>query len=367
MDEFWKKVLALWLAYSRYINLTALALGFTFDLWIAKRPDSIADNLLLITYLLICGTIIAVLNMQNLRRWMDREHPTDTLILLLVLQFCFGGLASNLLILYGKSGTLGGSVFFVGLLGAFALGNEFLKSRYDQLRFNVAIYYFLLLTYCVIAVPTFLLHSIGTGDFLLSCLVSVLAVGIFLSVLFFVAFKQREKRQMYEVTGVVVGILVVFTMLYFLNIIPPVPLSLKQIGIYHNLTKDAVTPGKIFTASYEAPAWYVFWRDTSGQFTFASEGDAYCFSAIFAPGDLSAPVVHQWEKYNTARGQWEVQSTYTFGISGGRAEGYRGYSTEGLSAGSWRCNVETRRGQLIGRISFTAVAGTSTALSTTEL
>lgn len=363
MRTFGLRLLHVWKRYERHINLGGLALGFLFDIWLAKRPDSIADNLLLVLYLFISGAVIVLLNIRARRRQMERERPTEVLLLLLVLQFCFGGLANNLLILYGKSGTLGGSLLFVGLLAAFALGNEFLKGRYEQLRFNVAIYYFLLLTYCVIAVPTFILHSIGTQVFLVSIAISVVYISIFLYLLFWFAFRTREKRQMVEVSFIVGCILVVFSGLYFLNIIPPVPLSLKQIGIYHTL----VHQGGDFEATYEKPAWYVFWRDTSSVFVYTPGETAYCFSAVFAPGSLATPVVHTWQKYDPATSKWEAQSTYSFDINGGRENGYRGWSEKVLTPGSWRCDVQTAKGQLIGRISFSAVEGVPVSLSTTTL
>ena len=199
-----------WEKHSRIINLVGLATGFAFDLWLAKRPDSVVDNLLLLTYLVICGTVIVLLNVRMLRRKMDREHPAEPLALLLLLQFCFGGLANNLLILYGKSGTIGGSVLFVLLLAAFALGNEFLKGRYELLRLNVAIYYFLLLTYCIIAVPTFVLHAIGAQVFVISSAISLGVIVLFLWILSVAAFRRREKRQVFEVGGIVIGIFVLF-------------------------------------------------------------------------------------------------------------------------------------------------------------
>ncbi len=364
MQSMGHRLLLLWKKYERHINLGGLALGFTFDLWLAKRPDSIADNILLITYLVVAGTVIVLLNIKVRRRQRDKEHPTEPLLLLLLLQFCFGGLANNLLVLYGKSGTLGGSLLFIGLLAAFALGNEFLKGTYEQLRFNVAIYYFLLLTYCVIAVPTFLLHSIGATVFLLSCLLSVLLIAGFLAILFFKVFKKKETKQMVEVSGILVAILVLFTGLYFLNVIPPVPVSLKQVGIYHSLDKDGIGG---YVATSEVPQWYVFWRDTDSTYHYMNDGQAYCFSAIFAPGNLSAPVVHQWQKYSSERSQWEVQSSTSFPINGGRDKGYRGWSIQTLTPGKWRCDIETTRGQLIGRISFIAVEGQQPNLSTTTL
>ena len=155
--NFWKK-------YEHHLGVGALTVGFIFDLFIAKKPDSVIDNILLCSYLFIAGAVIILLNIRARRR----TDVAEPLLMLLMLQFCFGGLSSNLLVLYGKSGTLAGSAIFLGLLLCLVLGNEYLRNRYAQLRFNIVVYYFLLLTYCIIAVPTFITHSIGTGVFLAS-------------------------------------------------------------------------------------------------------------------------------------------------------------------------------------------------------
>lgn len=364
MQRFKKRLVALWVRYERIVNLGSLIGGFIFDLFLAKRPDSVYDNLLLIFYLCTSAAIIVALN-----RRVARQGATRPLLFIFILQFCFGGLASNLLILYGKSGTLGTSLLFVGLLAAFALGNEFLKTRYDQLRFNVAIYYFLLLTYCIIAVPTFILHAIGTLVFLASGAASLAIVAVLLWALRLLVFKKRETNKIYEVSIIVFVIFFVFSGLYFLQVIPPVPLSLKNIGIYHTLVPlgapDAA--GNIYSATYEEPAWWAFWRDTSSTYTYRPGESAFCFSSVFAPGNLTTPIVHRWEEYNTQSNDWETQSLATFPISGGRAGGYRGWSIEtNLSPGAWRCDVETGQGALIGRITFTVAPGTPT-LSTTAL
>ena len=46
-------------------------------------------------------------------------------------------------------------------------------------------------------------------------------------------------------------------------------------------------------------------------------------------------------------------------IAGGRDGGYRGYSLTTVNSGNWRVNIETERGQLIGRVKFKVEAGTS--------
>ena len=223
-----------WRQYEHRLGLGSLAVGFTFDLFIAKSPDNIVDNILLLSYLFLAGSIIILLNIRT-RRQMEQEMVSEPLILLLILQFCFGGLASNMLVLYGKSGTFTGSAFFLALLVGLILGNEYLRSRYAQLRFNIVVYYFLLLTYCIIAAPTFIFHSIGVGPFLLSGALSLMAITGYLALLFAVVLKGNKRAQIKDIGTYVLVIFVVFNALYFLNIIPPVPLSLKDSGIYHSI------------------------------------------------------------------------------------------------------------------------------------
>ena len=353
-----------WKTYEHRLGVGALAVGFTFDLFVAKSPDNIIDNILLLCYLCIAGSIIILLNIRT-RRQMEQDSPAEPLTLLLILQFCFGGLASNLLVLYGKSGTLTASAFFIALLVCLVLGNEYLRSRYSQLRFNIVVYYFLLLTYCIIAAPTFIFHSIGAGTFIFSGTISLVVIGLYLTLLFSIVLRGDRRRQVRELGAYVLAIFLVFNGLYFFNVIPPVPLSLKDSGVYHSILK--YSSGGYFATYEPAPLWQ-FWRDTSATFDFTAGQSAYCFSSVYAPANLDTPVDHHWEHYNESTGQWDTVARTTFPISGGRAGGYRGYTAVTMSAGQWRCDVETESGALIGRISFDAVVASSApALSQTTL
>lgn len=364
MDIRSTRAFKFWERYEHHLGVGALAVGFFFDLLVADRPDSIGNNLLLLSYIVVAGAVIIILNLREARRREDSHH-VEPLFLLLTLQFCFGGLASNLLVLYGRSGTLVGSTLFLAMLVALILGNEYLRNRYAVLKFNVAVYYFLLLSYCVIAVPTFFLHSIGTWEFLASGVVSLLAFAVFLAVLFTIVFRGRE-RPMRELGMIVGSIFIVFNVLYFLNVIPPVPLSLKNVGIYHSLLKQSEGG---YLALYEKPQWYVFWRDTAVAYTLPPGRSAFCYSSVFAPSNLTAPIFHRWEKYDSERGEWVTESRVSFSISGGRDEGYRGWSQKSsLTSGRWRCNVETESGALIGRITFMVIeSSTAPELSTKTL
>ena len=117
-------------------------------------------------------------------------------------------------------------------------------------------------------------------------------------------------------TGLPAGVLILVLIgFYFLNWIPPVPLSLKYGGIYHQITKE----GNVYGLSFEKGAWYQFWKRSDDP--FQGEGPVYCFSAVFAPVDLKTSIFHHWQF-----GAISKQGDYKFltsdriaiGISGGR-------------------------------------------------
>jgi hypothetical protein len=77
------------------------------------------------------------------------------------------------------------------------------------------------------------------------------------------------------------------------------------------------------------------------------------FTAICAPAGLTTTIVHEWQHYDEAKREWVTDETIPFFIVGGREAGYRGYSVKtDLTEGSWRVNVKTEFGQVIGRVSF---------------
>lgn len=344
-----KRLIKIWERYEHHIGVGALLVGFLFDLWVAKRPDSVVNNILLLSYLFIAGAFIIILNLHARRRKDDAEP----LLLLLVLQFCFGGLASNMLVLYGHSGTFAGSAVFIAILVLVVFGNEYFRSRYSLLRFNVGVYYFLMLTYLLVAVPIYITHSVGPMTMLLCGCISLVLIGIFLLALFFAVFRGTDIAKLREVSLIIVVIFSIFTGLYFLNVIPPVPLAMRQLGIYHSVLKRS---DQTYLALYEPAPWYQFWRESAPEYMLGSSRSAFCFSSVFAPTDLSAPIYHRWEYRNPSTGEWEARSRVSFPISGGREDGYRGFSVKtSLTPGEWRCNVETSSGSLIGRVSFTAV------------
>ena len=344
----YKSALQLWQRYERHIALGALVFGFILDSFTLNRPDQLLDNTILLSYLTLAGGVILLMAMRASRGSTEGKLAP---FLPVALQFCFGSLTSGILVLYFRSGTVAQSLLFFLILAALLVGNEFLKSRYAQFRFNIAIFYLLLLCYVELTVPV-LLHAIGTVVFLVSGAVSIGVIAAFLWMLLLSA--RSELVRHIKPAGVIVGLIfVVFNILYFVNIIPPVPLAMRELGIYHSVLKRS---DGTYIALYEPSPWYQFWRDTSKTYTLGTGQSAFCFSSVFAPTDLTAPIFHKWEYMNQTSGEWEARSRISFPISGGRNDGYRGFSVKtALVPGQWRCDVETSGGALIGRMSFTVV------------
>jgi hypothetical protein len=72
--------------------------------------------------------------------------------------------------------------------------------------------------------------------------------------------------------------------------------------------------------------------------------------------------VHHWQVYNEKSDQWQTTDKRKYGIVGGRDGGYRGYSfKKNIRPGTWRVDVKTDDGLLLGRIGFEVVAGSGTA------
>lgn len=327
----------------------ALLAGFLWDALTLGRPDRLFDNAVLLFYLVLAGAGILLINYHQ-----ERSTASVSLWQLLLVQFSFGNLASALFILYGKSGTLVGNWPFLLLIAALIFGNEFFHGRFQRLRFHIAVYYLLLFSYAVLVVPV-LTRKLGTGIFLASALLSVVVISGYVAIMRFVA-PVRVYRNKKAIIGAVMAVFVGFNALYFLNFIPPVPLSLRDIGIYHEV---AALDGGGYRVVYEKGAWYELWKRSDDTFHYQRGDSAYCFSSVFAPERISTPIFHRWEFYSESAREWQTATRVAFPIVGGREGGFRGFSEkEVLTSGRWRCSVETERGVLIGRRTFEVVRDT---------
>lgn len=340
------------LSNRRHASSVAFALGFVWDSLTLTRVDMLYDNIVLTVYITVATVGIIffhAVSSGKLIAWpVERIAPW----LPLIIQFAFGGLFSGYIIYYSQSGTLIGSWPFILFLLTLFIGNEVLKKRYQTLVFQFAILFIALFSYSIFFIPV-LVRSIGTLVFLSSGLVSlVLTAGVVAAVHKLAPSRIEEAKKPLLLS--IIGLYVFFNLAYFLNIIPPIPLALKDLGIYHHVEK--ISSG--YAVSYERPLWYRFFDETSRTFHMSPGESVYALSAVFAPTRLNTIILHRWSYYDEASNGWVVASEIPFPISGGRDGGYRGYSFKRkIFEGKWRLEVITQRGQLLGRRTFSIETG----------
>ncbi|MBI5003853.1 DUF2914 domain-containing protein [Candidatus Kaiserbacteria bacterium] len=345
--------LMLW--YERYVSPVALVTGFLADNYILlKRVDLLQTNLLLIFYLVVAALGIIVIHFVESGRMRDRRVVKALPLVLIAMQFAFGGLFSGYLSLYGRSAALPLNWIFVFILAALVLGNERFMRLYSRFLFQIGLYFTVLFSFLIFFLPI-VTHRIGPLMFMLSGALSLFMISLFLWILrrFVPEVVDTNLRR---TTAIIVVIYSLFNILYFLNLIPPLPLALKDAGVYHGVVR---TQAGQYELSGEPVRWYEPFLRYNTIYHAASGEGVYVFSSIFAPAGLSTVILHEWQKYDDISQQWISAGTVRFPIVGGRDGGYRGYSFKSsLLPGKWRVNVITEYGQLIGRIAFEIVPTT---------
>lgn len=343
--------------YERYISPLALVGGFIADnLILLRRVDAWTTNALLGAYLVIAAFGIILMHAATAGRIRGRFVLAIMPFIPVAVQFSFGGLFSGFLSLYSRSASTGFSWIFVVVVGALLLGNERFIRFYRRFPFQVGVYYMTLFGFLIFFLPI-VTHRIGPAMFLAAGGGALIIIALLQWLLSRVA--RDIPRGEWKVAGrSVVGITLVFVALYFTNAIPPLPLALRDAGVYHSITRT--TDG--YAASGESYPWYVRLISRETYHQVAGES-VYIYTAIFAPSGLSLTITHQWQLYDATSSQWTTVSEVAFPINGGRELGYRGYSYKFDPApGEWRVNVITDYGQIIGRVPFTVVEASTTPM-----
>lgn len=344
-------VRSLYKKYEHHINTAAFLLGFVFDSFAFAHVDHAIIRFVLLVWLLVAGAGIVI--HARVHTELPRESFVGKIIdgvagfLPFVIQFAFGSVLSGTLIFFSHSASFSVSWPFLLIIVAFIVGNEAFRSRYSELAFQMVSFFVAVFLYGTLVIPL-ILNNVSSTSFIMSGAVSLIAYFILSRVLArFVAERYHKSR--WVARGGVLGFYILFNILYFNNLVPPLPLALEEIGIYHNLSKS---PGGEYTLSYE-PAGMFSWGTVSDTFHFEVGKPAYAFSAVSAPDGITTTILHRWFYYDEVRNVWTLSYTASFPIVGGRIGGYRGYSVkENLFPGKWRVEVTTESGRLIGETNF---------------
>ncbi len=337
--------------YERLISSWSLLCGFVFDAIVLKRVDQFWENFFVVLHLVViavCMVIVHALEKQE----GDEANPSKAHFWLVnAIQFTFGGVLSVLLVFYFRSSDLASSWPFLLILALAFWANESLKRSFIRLGFQVMLLYLSIYCFLIFLVPV-ITHKFGGWIFLLSGVASLVVIWGF--ILLIKIFSRKQYEQGKKILFIAVfGIFTLVNVLYYTNIIPPIPLSLKDAGVYYSLVADG-TGG--YFATGEEPKWQNYFT-LYPDFRYLEGQPVYVYSAIFSPSRLNVEVVHEWQ-HKGADGKWVMTDKIPLTIIGGRDGGFRTYSLKrfNLDPGQWRVNVLTTRGQVIGRIRFNLVA-----------
>jgi hypothetical protein len=340
-------------AYERHLSALAMLGGFGFDNLAYGRVDHSATQTLLLVYIAGAAITIALLHYLESRPEIDGKFVTRVKGLLpAATQFAFGSLWSAFLVFYARSGVVVSSWPFLLVLVVIFVGNEVLKSYHSRLIFTTVLLAFALLSYAIFMVPVFV-HRIGQTVFICSGVASAAVYILYLRLLDAMG-RERWRTVRWPSIGGATAVFAAVFGLYFIGVLPPLPLAMQKAGIYQSVKHI----GPVFYVTAEDQSWQT-WFGAPAVMHVADGDKLYMFSAVFAPIQLNTRVQHIWQRYDDGKGEWRTVQTRSFAIVGShRNGGYRGYTIKtDPQPGLWRVDVESVDGRLIGRTRFEVVRG----------
>jgi hypothetical protein len=159
--------------------------------------------------------------------------------------------------------------------------------------------------------------------------------------------RKRARREALWPAVAVQGLLVG---LFVFHLVPPVPLSVRFLGVYHGVEREG---GEFKLSRLPRPVWERPWRKDEPVF-MARPGDrVWVFTRIFAPHNFRDQVRVRWARWDSPHRRWEQSDAIPMHIVGGREEGFGGYAyKQNWLPGEWLVGVETDDGREIGRTRF---------------
>jgi hypothetical protein len=339
--------------HEKLFEVCFFAAGFCFDLLLLHRIDSVPMLIHQGSYLFLLTVLLTVDHNYTVKG----KDPKGFMGKVLgfrhwVIHFFFGTLLNAFVVFYFKASSGFLAFGFLVVLCAVLLANELPRFRKLGPIMRIALLSFVVTSYFSYVLPVmagFLSPFLFIG--------AVLASSVVIYYLWRVQTRfthdpawtfQRAVLPGFAINGVLLA-------LYFLAVVPPVPLSLKWIGIYHDVQKD----GKDVRLSHMRPPWKL-WEHGDQEF-LARPGDrVYVFMRIFAPRKFRDHLKVRWAWYNPKVG-WMPTDAIPLVISGGSEEGWwaKAYK-ENYTPGEYKVDIETDDGRSIGNIKLNIIEDLTT-------
>jgi hypothetical protein len=343
IKSHYQKVKALYLRYEHWLMPILIFWGFIYH-YATFKVIPIEEVLYLVfAYLALATLAIIFIHLYDQGKITKKLHYIR-LFMPLALQFGLGSVIGGVAIFYWFSGSIFTSWPFIVLILLLIITIEAFKHHLEKPVVQFSLYTFATFVLLAVALPYFL-RSLSPWLFVMA---GIISIGLVIILLYITKSSPVIARQKRAVIISSITIFVIMNFLYFANLIPPVPLSIREVGVYHSVTRT----GKDYLVTAEPQH---FWKDLRliPIIHLGPAERAYVFTAIYSPTDLDTTIVHDWQRYDTTKQAWTSMSQISFQVLGGRQDGYRGYTLKNnLPAGQWRVLVKTPRGQVLGRLRF---------------
>jgi hypothetical protein len=327
--------------------------GFLTDMFLLPDIDNPITKYIGISYIIGIGFLIAV------REWVISRNRADDIEQKFYSLSSFGvaylsGAALSFIFVYALRSAdifVSWPLFLILLISMTA--NEFFATHTYRFTLDIIVLYIALVFYLIFNTP-FILKSQNDKVFALSITFSVLVALMYAFIIHRISETTlQETPKMYALS---IGVPMFIGMLYFLNLIPAVPLSLKEGLIAHSVTRDE---SGAYVLSVEKETKKTLLSRVASYTVLNQQGRVFYFSSVDAPAQITAPVTHVWEFYDTTIEKWVPVTSISFTLSGGREEGYRAYSyKENIFEGLWRVTVKVDE-RIVGRTKFYITFGES--------
>jgi hypothetical protein len=333
--------------YEKYFIPGMLISGLLVD-FITFKTLQVSTALTIITvYLVTAGAVMFYVNLYEAKKISSaiRIFQLIRFSSLFVIQFLFGALLSASFIFYWFSSEFSISWPVILLIAGLIIANEKFRDYYIKPTVQFALYYFILFSVFSILFP-FVFNKIGGGIFLFGGVSSLIVFYLYIKL--HAKYLPELSWANTKIKKPVLSIFVFMNLLYFFHLIPPIPLSVRDAGVYHGVERlngnYQVTKEKESILAYLIPGKTIH---------LMAGGRVYLYSSIFAPADLKTKIVHEWLYYDEDLRKWVNNDELSYRITGGRQDGYRGYSVKSsLREGKWRIDIKTDNGQTMGRVKF---------------
>ncbi|MFT3837835.1 MAG: DUF2914 domain-containing protein [Myxococcaceae bacterium] len=331
--------------------------GFVFDYLLLHRIDSVPLLIHQGTYVTLLVLLIAV----DHRIQVAGKEPSGIIGKIVsvrqwVIHFFLGTLFNAFMIFYFRSASGWSARVFISVIALALVMNEMPRFRAWGTPMRVGLWSFALTSYLGYLFPL-AWHSLNKGLFFLAVACGAGATfGVWKLFKWFTKDKDWSLKK-----GVYPGLVIqgLLLLAYLLEAVPPVPLSLKYIGIFHQVDVQKVDGVPHYTLQFMKPPGLIahaLAKDASTGYLFREGDRAYAFASIFAPRHFHDSIFFAFDFDDPKQGWTSWGKPFRTQVAESQETGFRTYSYTTLSRpGEYRVRVLTEDGREIGREDFTVL------------